>query len=364
MTATPLPSGGARRAAYAEIARYAGDKAAVPVDLADNTNRWGMPPAAARVVRELGAEALTRYPDAYGGPLKRALGTYLDVPPESIVTGCGSDDVLDCAFRAFAEPGDRVAIAEPTFVMASTFARTNGLAPIAVPLTASYDVDAGAMLAAKPRIAYVCAPNNPTGTVASRAALERVTSDRGVVVLIDEAYAEFAGDSALDLARRDHVLVVRTMSKAFGLAGLRVGYAVGAPALVAEIEKARGPYKVNALAQAAAIAALDEDLAWVLQYVQRAIESRDRLTGALRERGLTVLDSAANFVFVAVAGAPRVAAAMRERGVAVRPFAGLPRISPELDASGGAGLRISAGPWPMMQQVLDALDAALAGTRA
>ena len=188
--------------------------------------------------------------------------------------------------------------------------------------------------------------------MASRGAVERLVATASGVVIIDEAYGEFAGTSLLELARAsDRVLVVRTMSKAFGLAGLRVGYAVGALNLIAEVEKSRGPYKVSTVAERAAVAALVHDQAWVAERVHDARVSRDKLATSLRELGLAPLPSRANFVFVPVADAAGVARRMRERGVAVRAFQGLPLV--------GDALRITAGPEPMMEQALHALAEAL-----
>jgi len=344
-----------QRPTYREISLYAPNREPCAIDLSDNTNLWGIPPEAGRAVREAAAAAVTRYPALYAAELKRALAEYAGAAPENVVTGCGSDDVLDSAMRAFGEPGDAVAYPDPGFAMIPIFARMNGLAPVAVPLTAAHDVDADAMLATGARLIYLCSPNNPTGTAVSRAAIERVVEGAPGVVLIDEAYAEFAGVSHLDLALRGtRAVVVRTMSKAFGLAGLRVGYAVGAPALVAEVEKSRGPYKVSAIAERAAVAALTRDGAWVREHVALAVALRERLTAELAAMGLRALPSAANFVLVPVAGAPAVAQAMRSRGVAVRPFAALPGV--------GDALRISIGPWAQLERCLEELGRALAGS--
>src|SRR6185312_16455137 len=162
-------------------------------------------------------------------------------------------------------------------------------------LTHEYDVDADAVIAARAAIVYLCSPNNPTGTPFARASMERIVAGTRAVVIIDEAYVEFAGSSLVDLAMRsDRVLVARTMSKAFGLAGLRIGYAIGHPALVAEVEKSRGPYKTNALAERAALAALGTDLDWVRTRVHAAIEMRGALVRALQDLGLSPLPSHAN----------------------------------------------------------------------
>jgi histidinol-phosphate aminotransferase len=272
--------------------------------------------------------------------------------------------VIDCAIRAFAEPGDRIAYQDPSFVMVPVFGRLNGLELVPVPLTDAYDADAAALLAAGARVTYLCSPNNPTATTISRAAVERVVRDASGLVILDEAYAEFADDSlTAEAPAAGRLLATRTLSKAFGLAGLRVGYGVGARALVAEVEKARGPFKVNALAERAAVAALTEDVAWVRERAALARASRARFADALGALGLAALPSAANFVLVPVREAAAAARRMRALGVGVRAFGGLPPVSAPLRASGGGALRITVGPWPLMERALDALATAL-GERA
>ena len=345
------------RETYRAISLYAPDRAPCRIDLSDNTNTWGVAPAVEEAIRHAAIASVTRYPNLYAAALKEALGRYLGVAADRIVTGCGSDDVLDSAIRAFAEPGDAIVYPDPSFAMIPIFARMNGLRPIPVRLTDSLDLDADAMLDAGARIIYVCSPNNPTAGSMSRAAVERIVERAPGIVIIDEAYAEFASGHFLDLlAGSERVLVARTMSKAFGLAGLRVGYAAGAPALVAEVEKSRGPYKVSALAERAALAALGEGLPWAQSHVGEAIANRERLAEALRSRGLSPLPSAANFVLVPVARANERAKRMRALGVAVRPFEGLPPLGGRLAATGGSALRISVGPWAMIEAALDALD--------
>ena len=210
------------------------------------------------------ASGITRYPSLHGDGLKAAISAYAGCTPEQVVTGCGSDDVIDCVLRAFVGPGERVAFPDPTFVMLPIFAKLNGLEAIAVPNTPAQDLDAEALLATGAKVIYLCTPNNPTGTAASRAAVERVLDGAPGLVLVDEAYGEFTDVSYLEAARtRPNVLVTRTLSKAFGLAGMRVGYGVGAAGLVAEVEKARGPYKVSGVAERMAEAALTQDVGWM-----------------------------------------------------------------------------------------------------
>jgi histidinol-phosphate aminotransferase len=340
------------RAAYREVPLYAVEAVPCAVDLSDNTNLWGSPPAARRALSELADAGFTRYPSAYASELKDALASHAGVDASCIATGCGSDDILDSAIRAFAEPGERIAFCAPTFAMVPIFARLNGVEIVTIPMTAAWDIDPDGLIDTAARVIYVCSPNNPTGTSASRVAIERVVARAPGVVILDEAYSEFSGASSLDLAARtDRVLVVRTLSKAFGLAGLRVGYAVGAPALVAEVEKSRGPYKVSTVAERAAVESLRHDRGWVADRVSEARRSRDRLAESLRSLGLSPLPSEANFVLVPVPGALAVARRMRERGVAVRAFQGLALV--------GDALRITAAPVPMMDQALAALEDAL-----
>jgi len=345
------------RASYAELSLYAPDRRPCAVDLSDNTNLWGMPPGAERTMREIPSDALARYPELYAQSLKQSLARYAGVDASWIVTGCGSDDVLDSAIRAFAEHGDHIALPDHTFPMIPVFARMNGLTAVPVPLTPAYDADVDAVLATDPAIVYLCSPNNPTGTAFSRAAIDAIVGRANGLVIIDEAYTEFAGSNVVDTAiRSDRVLITRTMSKAFGLAGLRIGYAIGAPDLVAAVEKSRGPYKVNALAARAAVTALGEDLAWVRERVDDVVALRTRLTDALRALGIEALPSRANFVLAPLPDAPQVAAALRARGVAVRPFDKLaaPAGTP-LAATRGSAVRITIGPWPLLERALGAL---------
>ncbi|WP_395847189.1 pyridoxal phosphate-dependent aminotransferase [Cystobacter fuscus] len=339
-----LPS----RASYRDIPLYSPSKARCRVDLSDNTNLFGMPPGAERVLREVAVPLVTRYPVGYSPDLREAVAHYTGVDTSWVTTGCGSDDVIDSTLRAFLEPGDLIAFPSPTFVMMSYFAKVNGLRYAPVNLRPDFDIDVEGLLATQAKLIYVCSPNNPTGTVASRAALEQLIERTPGIVLLDEAYAEFARESHLDLARRPNVLVSRTMSKAFGLASMRVGYAVGAPSLVAEVEKARGPYKVTALSERMAVAALREDVPWMKARVAESLAVRERLVAELQGMGLTCLPTEANFVMVKLRGALEVAERMRARDVNVRAFAGLP-------AGIGDALRIGCGPWDVIQTALDAL---------
>ena len=346
---------------------YAPDLAQCAVDLSDNTNLWGAPPAALRALREAPGAALSRYPTLYSEPLRAALLEYVGLTGDStagVVTGCGSDDVLDSTMRAFGAAGDSIAFSAPTFSMIPVLARLNGLIPLAIPFGEGFDLDVERLVEASAKITYVCAPNNPTATPVSRAAVEYVVANATGIVIIDEAYAEFAPEVFTDLvAQSERVVIARTFSKAFGLAGLRVGYGVGANGAVRLIERARGPYKVNTLAERAVLAALEQSadgLGWVRDRAALAVANRERLIAELSQIGLIALPSATNFIMVPTPRAADIFRALSTRGVLVRAFTAMPRDLPVLAECNGAALRIGVGPWGMMETLLATLREVLA----
>ena len=338
------------RAALAGLRAYDVESAPCALELADNTSPFGAPPAALRAMAAGVGDRLARYPTTYSRELRDAIAAYVGVSGDEVMVGCGSDELLGCAFRALGTPGDRVAYMDPTFVMARVFAQTNSLLPVAVPLTAAHDADADALLAAATLLTYVCTPNNPTGGEIARPTLDRILAEAPGVVLVDEAYAEFAGaNHAAAAPAHGRMLAFRTFSKAFGLAGARVGYVVGARALIAELEKVRGPFTVTALSESAALAAVTTDLPWVERCVREVREVRGRFADALRDEGFAPLPSAANFVLIPVDDAVAWGAALRARDIRVRHFESLPGI--------GDALRITIGTWDDMQRVLMAMAA-------
>ncbi len=348
------------RRPYRDMPRYDPRRPPLELDLSANTNLWGACPPALEALAA--APAPTSYPGVYADALKEAIAGAWSVEPSSVVTGCGSDDLIDSAMRAFCEPGAMVAFPAPTFPMADAFARMNDARPRPVPLgpDGALDDDGLAALAAA-NLVYLCRPNNPTGAMIPRERVAEILDRARGLVLIDEAYGEFAGadESLLELAMGSgRAVVLRTFSKAYGLAALRVGYALGPAPLVRAIELSRGPYKVNGPAEAATIAAIRDGGTWIDGIVRETVASRDRLGAALRDRGLRVHGSAANFVLAGVpmGSAADLKARLAARGIGVRAFEGLafPGRPPE-DA-----LRVTVGPWPLMERFMEALDAILA----
>ena len=335
-----------------EIVPYPTDRTPCEADLSDNTNLFGAPPAALRELAASAHDDIARYPGLHTRKLREAIAEYAGVRPDQIVMGCGSDDVIDSAVRAFAEPGESLAYSDPTFSMIPVFAKVNGVIPVPISFTPSLDIDPDALLATGARIIYICSPNNPTGVAPSHDAVDYVIERAPGLVIIDEAYAEFSGAGrAAEAPQYNRLLVTRTLSKAFGMAGFRIGYGTGSATLVHDVLKVRGPYKENAPGERAAAAALREDVAWMRKLAAQAVENRDRFASELRTHGFKPFPSDANFLLIPVTHAARVGELMRARGVAVRPYPGLRGI--------GDALRITIGPWPMMIRALEELLAAV-----
>jgi histidinol-phosphate aminotransferase len=364
---------------YRALRRYEPDREPVEIDLSDNTNLWGTHPAALARIRAAGTDDLARYPELYADVLREAVAERFGVSADCVTTGAGSDDVLDSAFRAASGPGAFVAYASPTFSMVEPLARMNGMETRAVPWAEAL-ADPGALLAEEPALVYVCRPNNPTGEVAPRAWFEallelagRTHGSAGLattpgggaaasptpLVVLDEAYADFAEDTWITHgAEVPGLLVARTSSKAYGLAGLRCGFGVATPETALEIEKSRGPYKVARLTAEAVAAAVRDEEGWMTGIVAEVRTNRARLHDALDARGLDPIPSQANFILCRApsGSAASDVRALRRHGIGVRPFTGI--------AGMGEGLRVTVGPWPLMQRFLDALDAVLAAAPA
>jgi histidinol-phosphate aminotransferase len=278
-------------------------KAAGTINLASNESPYGPSPEVVKSLRgELGF--IGRYPDPSSRCLKQKIAEYLNVRPDCVAVGNGSDELMDLLCKAFVDPGDRVFIPIPTFELYEISALLYSGAPTFSGLQQpgfEWRVDEIKNAAKGAKLAFIGRPNNPTGNGVNLRGLKKIMDVCGVVVL-DEAYVEFAGDSAAKLAASEKNLVVlRTFSKAFGLAGLRVGYVVGNRRIIEIIERIRAPFNVNRLAQKAAIAAL-EDVKYMKKVVGVIRRERKSLSKELSAIGLRVLPSEANFLMVDVSG--------------------------------------------------------------
>jgi histidinol-phosphate aminotransferase len=334
------------RAMTATALKYVETERGCELDLSDNTNLWGTPPSVARALSGINPADLSRYPSAYSDRLKKSIANYSKVDESMIVTGCGSDDVLDSAIRGFGIPGDVLAMQNPSFSMIPVFATVSGV--LVKGISRDCDDLPAEMRMTNARINYLCSPNNPTGEVLSNETIEAIVSSAKGLVIVDEAYIEFGGTSCTELLGQfDNLLITRTFSKALGLAGFRLGYGLANPAIVERIEAARGPYKVSALSEIVGAAVLDNDLQWVTDRTREAVANRDQLATALRELGLEPIQSGANFLLTAVSDSREIEARLRAESIAVRAFQDLSGI--------GDALRVTVGPWPTMERFIDTL---------
>ncbi|MBM3140765.1 MAG: histidinol-phosphate transaminase [Chloroflexi bacterium] len=305
------------------VAAAYGVRAEDVIKLDGNENPYGPAPRALAALR--GDYPVHRYPDAEQRKLRAALGRHVGVDPASVVVGAGSDELIEILFRLFVDAGDRILVATPTFGMYDFDGRLHGAEVVDVPRTEDWSLDAEGLLdaAAGARAVFIPSPNNPTGGLLPVALAERLL-ETGALVVIDEAYIEFA--HAESLARRaatePALAVMRTFSKWGGLAGLRVGYGVMAPAIVDLILRAKQPYNVSIAAEVGALATL-EDAAVLDDRACVLAGERERMAKALRALGwVAPWPSEANFLLCRLTrfDGRAVRDALRRRGVFVRYF--------------------------------------------
>jgi histidinol-phosphate aminotransferase len=322
----------------AEVAREFGLDEAKIVKLASNENPSGMPESAKRAMLEAVAE-IARYPDANGFDLKAAISAKYNVPSEWITLGNGSNDILELAAHAFVQPGQAVIYAQYSFaVYALATQAVGGRATVVPAKNYGHDLAAFAQaITADTKLIFIANPNNPTGTFLPAAEIEAFLDvvPPQVVVVLDEAYNEFLApelqyESTAWVKRYPNLLVSRTFSKAYGLAGLRVGFGIAQPAIADLLNRIRQPFNVNSLAQAAAIAALN-DADFLQQSARLNTEGYRQLTQEFDALGLEYIPSYGNFVLVRVGNeddaGDRVNLALLKKGVIVRPVGnyGLPQ---------------------------------------
>ncbi|MEZ5612145.1 MAG: histidinol-phosphate transaminase [Rhodocyclaceae bacterium] len=341
-----------------ELARELGLEEAGIVKLASNENPLGM----GALARAAATEAMTeiaRYPDGNGFELKAALSRRFALSAAQVVLGNGSNDVLDLVARALLGPGRDAVFSQYAFAVYPLATQSVGAKGVQVPAV-NYGHDLDAMLTAitpATRVVFIANPNNPTGTFITGevllAFLARVPAD--VLVVLDEAYTEYLDesrryDSVAWLARFPNLLVCRTFSKAYGLAGLRVGYGLGHPEVIDLLNRVRQPFNVSSIALAAATAALD-DQDFLIRSAELNRAGMARIAAAMNEMGLETIPSSGNFVTVKVGDAAGVNRRLLEQGVIVRPIAGYGM--PEW-------LRVSIGLESENARFIDALRLALA----
>lgn len=325
------------RPAIADIPAYVAGKPPAPREggttykLSSNENPYPPLPGVIEAATRA-AESMNRYPDMGCTALYAALSDHLGVPTGHLAAGTGSVAVLYHLLQAFCESGDEVVYAWRSFEAYPIAVAVTGAASVRVPLTADarHDLDAMAdAVTERTKVVIVCTPNNPTGPAVTRselvAFLERVPPH--VVVVVDEAYREFVRiHDPVDgvTLRRDHenLVVMRTFAKAYGLAGLRVGYAVASPAIASAVRACSLPFGVSSVAQAAAVASLEREPE-LFERVEALVGERTRVLTALREQGWEVPDAQGNFFWLSLGDrVEEFVAAAEQAGTMVRPFAG------------------------------------------
>jgi len=340
-----------------ELAREMGLKEKSIIKLASNENPLGVSPKAKAAIKKQLAE-LGRYPDGNAFDLKAALAKRYKVPEECVVVGNGSNDLLEMAAGVFLGPGRSAVYSQHCFAVYPLATQARGARSIVVP-TKNWGHDLPAMreaIAADTRVVFIANPNNPTGTFVSGAALEEFLASvpREVAVVVDEAYTEYLPrearyDSVGWLAKYPNVILTRTFSKVYGLAGLRVGFGLMQPEVADLMNRVRQPFNVNSLALAAATAALS-DSKFVAKSVKLNQAGMAALERAFKRLGLEHIPSYANFITFRVSRAAAVYEKLLRQGVIVRPIAGYGM--PE-------HLRVTIGTPKENARFLKALEAAL-----
>lgn len=297
------------------------------IKLASNENPLGPSPKGVEAISG-GLKSLHRYPDGSGYYLKKKLSKLLGVEPEMIILGNGSNEIIEFAIRTFLSPGDEVVMASPSFAVYPIVVKATRGKAVEVPLKGlTHDLDA--MLKAvteRTRLIFIANPNNPTGTVVAKGALDTFIDalPDDIVVVIDEAYREYVADEDFPDAMRyvggnKPVVVLRTFSKIYGLAGLRIGYGVADRDVVSYMERVRQPFNVNSLAQIAAMAALD-DTSHLERSRENNREGMAHLFDEIGEMGIECVPSQANFFLIKVGRGRDVYDGLLHKGVIVRPM--------------------------------------------
>ncbi len=309
----------------------------IKLDANENPFPW---PAGMREALYIEDLALNRYPDGMGGDLKMAIATYTETSPEGILIGNGSDELIQLILLTFGGLGKSLIIHPPTFGMYQNYARLTDTTVVPVPLLNGLALDIAKMLEAakspEAHVVIVCNPNNPTGSLFPQEGILRLVKESGKIVVVDEAYAEFSEETLIpEIENFPNLIILRTFSKSFGMAGLRLGYLLGQPETIALINRVRPPYNVNSFSQKAGILALGYLGEYQSQIQQIKAETHKLHEGLSQIPDVVVYPTRANFILFKPADPEGWAEELLKRGFLVRNMGELPVL--------GKCLRISAG---------------------
>ena len=285
-----------------------------------NTNVLGSNPAAMEFVAGFKGN-VNDYPNTYSDGLRDTLADLYNLERENFVAGSGSDELLDIAFKTFTEWGDNAVVPVPSYTLYDYFVSMNGGNVLSVDLTEDFQLDADAMISAEAKIMIMPSPNNPTGNSFKRKDIEEILERTSGIVIVDEAYGEYAGTSMIPRVNEfDNLIVMRTFSKAYAMAGLRVGYSVSNKNVTDMMNCVKIPYSLNMLSEGAAIAAL-KDQDFIKKSVDLVNKNRGPLTNGLKKLGFEPFPSDANFI---LARSPvdhaAFTAGLKDKGVLIRDF--------------------------------------------
>ena len=338
------PASAARRLVRPDVAALAGyapgeqPQGGDWIKLNTNENPYPPSPAVAPAIATAAAgRTLAKYPDPLATSFRERAAEVLGVEPDWIICGNGSDDILTILVRTFVDAGQCLRTATPSYILYRTLAGLQGAACEEIPFERDWSLGAGFGVPRDDlRLAILANPNSPSGTLVPRTRVRELAARLPCALVVDEAYGDFAAEHCLDLVREnDRVIVTRSFSKSYALAGLRFGYAVAQPHVIAELLKMKDSYNCDALSIAAATAAIG-DRAWLADNRAKILATRTRLTAAMQALGWTAVESQANFVWCTHPARPHrpVYEALKARGILVRwmNYAGW-----------GDGLRISVG---------------------
>ena len=322
------------------------------IKLNTNENPYPPSPAALEVLCGIQAESLRRYPDPASKALCRTIGEIFDIPVNWVLAGNGSDELLSMIFQSCCGPGRPVTYPTPTYVLYRTLAQIQEAETIEIPFDEDYGLPFDALISARAALTLVASPNSPSGTVTPAARLRELAQKLSGVLVIDEAYTDFAEENALSVVRDcPNVMILRTLSKGYSLAGLRLGFAIAHPELLAGLLKVKDSYNVDAITCLIGTAAF-ADQAYKNANAERVKQSREKLAADLKKLGFKVWPSQANFLLVRPprGDAERLYLGLKERGILVRYFT-----QPSLEDK----LRISIGTDEQNRLLTDALSAML-----
>jgi histidinol-phosphate aminotransferase len=293
------------------------------IKLNTNENPYPPSPKAMEVLRNLDSEWLRRYPDPFARDFCHAVSDALGVPADWVIVGNGSDDVLNILVRACAEGSDRkIVYPIPTYVLYSTLAAMQPARVVEIPYGPDFKLPIDELVSMQGAITFIASPNSPSGHLVPLDGLRELARRVPGVLAIDEAYTDFADFSALPLVHEfENVIILRTLSKGYSLAGLRMGFGIANPKLLAGLFKVKDSYNIDAIATAVGTASM-RDQTYKNECAEKVKESRSKLTVDLKNLGFTVLDSQANFLLATPpeGNAETLYLALKERGILVRYF--------------------------------------------